>query len=134
MKNTAPLAWLSLVTTIINIILLIVFVPIYGMTGAAISVFLSYLFLVTANYVIGRRYYYFPLDWKSIALSLGLAVVLGIFVDQIRLLTFKSLIQVLCQFIIILTYPAVLILLKIIPIKDIINILSEQSGEKSIRK
>jgi len=133
-KKTTPLAWLSLITTVVNIILLILLVPILGMTGAAVSVFLSYLFLVTANYVIGRRYYYFPLDWKSIALSLGLAVVLGFFVDQIRLLTYKNLMQFVCQFIILLSYPAFLILLKIIPIKDIINILSDQSGEKFIRK
>jgi len=52
MKRTAPLAWLSLLTTVVNITLLILFVPILGMTGAAISVFLSYIFLVTANYFI----------------------------------------------------------------------------------
>jgi O-antigen/teichoic acid export membrane protein len=134
MKKTAPLAWLSLITTVVNIILLILLVPIFGMTGAAVSVFLSYIFLVTANYVIGRRYYYFPLDWKPIALSIGLAIVLAFFVDRIRLLTYKNLIQFLCQLLILLIYPAFLILLKIIPLKDIINILSDQSGGKFIRK
>jgi O-antigen/teichoic acid export membrane protein len=129
-KHTKPLAWMAITTTLINIILLFVFIPIQGIKGAGTALLFSSLFLTVVSYFVGRRYYQFPLDKRRITIIIiaaGLTAAAGGWIspeigNQFALLLIKALI--------LLLYPLILIFLGFMPLKQIGQIIS--SGSKEI--
>jgi len=75
-RNTTVLAWVTGVAAFMNIALNLFLIPRIGILGAAIATFVAYTILVILEYVIGRSYFPFPLDWSRLGkLSLaGLGV------------------------------------------------------------
>jgi len=129
-KHTKPLAWISISTTIINIILLFVIIPWLGIIGAAVALVLSYLFLTVVSYFVGRQYYQFPLDGRRITIIIiaaALTVAAGIWISPEigNLFTF-----LLIKGSILLLYPLILVLLRFMPLNQIGQIIS--SGTKEI--
>jgi len=126
-KDTRPLAWISVATTLVNILILMIFIPRWGIVGAAIGTFLSYLFLTVASYVISLRYFYFPLDWKRIGIIVITVLGLGLLniIAEAKIPDLSNLILV--QALILLAFPLLLILMKIIPVKEVVQILKENT-------
>lgn len=62
--------WLGMYFTLIGLVITlvgnIVFVPIYGYIGAAVTGFLSYFSMALISYFVGQRYYRVPYDLKII--------------------------------------------------------------------
>ncbi len=60
-KNTVQLMWIMLVITIVNVVLNIILIPIYGILGAAIATMLSSLVGLLLTYYVGKRFYALPI-------------------------------------------------------------------------
>lgn len=82
-------AWVSLAGAAITVAMLVVLVPVFGYAGAAWAHLACYGFMVTASYLLGRRYYPVPYDLRRVfgyvalglglyGVSRGLAVALGL--------------------------------------------------------
>lgn len=73
--------YMSLGGFIINLIGLIVFVPIYGYIGAAVSIFITFLSITLVSYFLGQRYY--PVNYPvfKILYLIGSGVILY-FIDK----------------------------------------------------
>ncbi len=68
---------------LINILLNAILVPSLGMMGAAISTVATYLFLAVSAFVVARRYWDIPYDFKSIGLGCGLFLVTLVVVNVV---------------------------------------------------
>jgi len=62
----------------INLVINVIFMPVYGYMAAAWGYLFSYLAMVIFSYYLSRKYYPIPYDWKTIVLyfSTGIAVYL----------------------------------------------------------
>lgn len=123
-KDTRPLAWIALAATIVNVILLVILIPAAGFRGAAAATFFSYLFLAAGSYLVGQRYYQYPLDWRRLGIIIisilglawagnlldGLQSGAGVYLLRIGLMA---------------CYPLILALLGIIPIKEVVLLARE---------
>ena len=121
LKKTKPLAWIAVITVFVNILLLLILVPLLGMLGAAISVLGSYVFLVVFNYLISQRMYRFSLDFRRIIIILLIALAEAFLVEFTKGYIDKASYQYLYQGLIFISYPVLLILFKVLPVKEIIN-------------
>lgn len=52
----------------INLVINIIFMPVYGFMAAAWGYLFSYLAMVIFSYYLSRKYYPIPYDWKTIIL------------------------------------------------------------------
>lgn len=79
-EKTFYLPWIVGVSAAANMILNYLLIPRYGMMGAAVASFISYIILVLTNYIINQRFLKIKYDWRKIAtLSLLFFVSLVIF-------------------------------------------------------
>ena len=60
----------------INLVINIVFMPVYGFMAAAWGYLFSYLAMVIFSYYLSRKYYPIPYDWKTIILYFMTGIVL----------------------------------------------------------
>jgi O-antigen/teichoic acid export membrane protein len=65
-KNTVQLMWIMLVITIVNVVLNIILIPIYGILGAAIATMLSSLVGLLLTYYVGKKLYALPVPKMEI--------------------------------------------------------------------
>ena len=79
-KNTALLMWLVLSCVVINVLLNLVLIPLYGIDGAAISTLLSYIVLAAMGYYFGRNAlsikFPFVILFKTLLASSGMSLVI----------------------------------------------------------
>jgi O-antigen/teichoic acid export membrane protein len=61
---------------VINLIINIVFMPVYGFMAAAWGYLFSYLSMVIFSYYLSRKYYPIPYDWKTIILYFLMGIAL----------------------------------------------------------
>lgn len=80
LKKTHYLAWASVASAVVNIVLNLFLIPSMGILGAAIATFVSYLFLGVFTYIIGQRVFPFPIDWnRQIRILLMFLVTIALF-------------------------------------------------------
>lgn len=81
-KHTSHSFWTSLVAAVVNIILNVVMVWLFGITGASVATFAGYF----ASYFIrqkdARRYIYFPINQVKFYVNLAMLFVLGFIVTH----------------------------------------------------
>nr|MBC8526081.1 polysaccharide biosynthesis C-terminal domain-containing protein [Candidatus Cloacimonadota bacterium] len=73
-KQTKLLLIIMLCTSVVNILLALTLIPKYGLLGAAISTFISYIILLVINYFLGQKFLSYNFPRKSafkILLSAG---------------------------------------------------------------
>jgi O-antigen/teichoic acid export membrane protein len=75
-KKTAILAWITVASGVLNVILNVIFVPYYGIKGSAIITLFSYLLHTTVCYKISSKYLAMKIDFKSIFKAIGASVVM----------------------------------------------------------
>jgi len=70
---------ITLLGLAINLIINIVFMPLYGFMAAAWGYLFSYLAMVVFSYYLSRKYYPIPYEWKTILLYFGLGISIYLF-------------------------------------------------------
>jgi O-antigen/teichoic acid export membrane protein len=78
-KRTWHIGWTTGVAAVINILINIILIPPLGILGAAIATLISYILLAIIVYVVGQRFYSFPIDFVRLW-KLGLAFLITSFV------------------------------------------------------
>ena len=78
MKKTKLLATIAWLSAIINFIGNYYLIPSYGSTGAAISTFLSYLFITSSYLFFTQRLYPIPICWKKLIFLFSVFVIVAI--------------------------------------------------------
>ena len=84
-NKTHWLAGIMLVSALVNLILNAIWIPRFGMTGAAWAMAGSYLFMGTLTYFISSRIFRVDYEWKRILVMLMVAVVFYIGLGRIEI-------------------------------------------------
>jgi len=77
-KKTKIIAVLWIGAALCNIILNLLFIPFFGIIGAAIATLLTYFLVCFLAWRISFRYLSFPIDWKILTKSLLASAIMGI--------------------------------------------------------
>lgn len=109
---------------IVNIVLNILFIPLYGATGAAFSTLIAELTVFALQVILGRKYY--PFTWKTIFLMRYIiaTVLMGIALQIVHAYINNDLLQILVSVLVgIIVYTISLLCLKDDLIKDTIQFI-----------
>ncbi len=63
----------------INLVINVIFMPVYGYMAAAWGYLFSYLAMVVFSYYLSRKYYPIPYDWKTIVLYFATGIAIYLF-------------------------------------------------------
>ena len=75
-KKTGILMYISLLAGLINIILNIIFIPKFGMLGAAYATFISYFILVVSTVIISYKYLVINVNLRGLIKYIGLSLLI----------------------------------------------------------
>jgi O-antigen/teichoic acid export membrane protein len=108
-KKTKQVMYITLLSAALNIILNFLLIPILGIYGAAYASILSMLFYALVEYILAKKYYFIPYNWKIIvpvsSLLLFLSISNSLFFGVSYLLLFvKLLITAFLVFLFYLKY------------------------------
>jgi len=81
-KNTILLSVVTLISCLVNLGLNFLLIPRIGILGAAYATFVGYWVLAIVVYIIGNRYFAFPIDWRRLA-KVALAAIMTVFVTAL---------------------------------------------------
>jgi len=73
-KRTGFVAILNVSTVMINVILILLFLPLFGIAGAAIAVLAGSLFNFLVYILLNKRFYPIPFNWNRILLGIIVGV------------------------------------------------------------
>ncbi len=76
-NHTSHSFWTSLIAAVVNIVLNVILVLLFGIYGAAIATFASYFVSYIIRQRDARRYIYFPINQKKFYINLAALFVLG---------------------------------------------------------
>lgn len=85
-KRTSHVAIMTFLAATINVILNVVLIPVIGIQGSAVANLAGYVGLASLSYIVSRRFYSYPIDWRrlsKIALAGGLTSLLVIWLGQV---------------------------------------------------
>jgi len=94
------------VAATINIILIYLFIPLFGFWGPAISTLLSQVIYVSILASISKKFVDIRFEWGKVTLSLLLAV--GFFFVGFYVAYYSALLSLLSKFVLLTIYPYVL--------------------------
>lgn len=83
-KKTHFLIYINMGGALVNFLLNLVLIPLYGIPGAAIATFIGYGFVFGVHMVISQKLYFVPHHWKQLVLAIfafGLIARLGVEID-----------------------------------------------------
>lgn len=121
-KKTYYLIWFPVLTALINIILSLVFIQIFGLRGVALATFISYSILAIIGFYVSRRLYFFPLDWKRLGMILFASAAVVILVETFQSGSISVLSDILYRTLFLLLYPLILIILRFIQFAELVNL------------
>lgn len=106
-KNTKYILYFYISALAVNVAFNFLLIPYFKMYGAAISNFISFLFLSLIFYLYSKKEYYFKYEWYKMALSLilGILLVFPFFYFQIN----SNLLQIILKLIALGLFPFLLI-------------------------
>ena len=103
MKRTKITGILVFITTVSNILLNLLLIPIWDIYGAAFATLLSQLFFFVAVYISAQRIYYIPYELRNtivLVVLLTVFVILGLLVSDL-----KTLPRLLIKILLVIGYP-----------------------------
>ncbi len=115
-KHTKALAVITLVASILNIILNIIFIPLWGMMAAAYSTLISFIFLYWLSYFISQKYYKIPYENLKVAVTISIGVILYLISLIFDLNLFFDLI---IKTVLLIIFPFILYFLRFFELKEI---------------
>jgi O-antigen/teichoic acid export membrane protein len=75
-KNTKHLAWITLGAAALNIILNFIFIPIYGITAAAVNTLIAFVIFYVITQMFSDKYFKIPYENKKLLLLLLFGLIL----------------------------------------------------------
>ena len=78
-EHTRFAVYITLSGLAVNLVINVLFMPVYGDMAAAWGYLLSYLTMVIISNAMGRKYYPIPYDWKVIIMYFGIALAIFAF-------------------------------------------------------
>jgi O-antigen/teichoic acid export membrane protein len=78
-EHTRFAVYITLSGLAVNLLINVLFMPLYGDMAASWGYLLSYLTMVLISNALGRKYYPIPYDWKAICLYFGVALAIFAF-------------------------------------------------------
>ncbi len=115
-KNTKALALITLFASLLNIVLNIIFIPLWGMMAAAYSTLVSFIFLYWLSYIISQKYYSIPYENMKVFITVLIGAVLYIISLTINLNYF---LDIIVKLILMLVFPFILYSLKFFEIREL---------------
>ncbi|OHA68512.1 MAG: hypothetical protein A3A27_01685 [Candidatus Wildermuthbacteria bacterium RIFCSPLOWO2_01_FULL_47_18] len=76
-KKTRAVGVMWFFAALLNLGLNLVFVPLWGLLGAAFTTLLAYLFVFAATWFISSQYLPFPIEWKTLFKSAAAAIAMS---------------------------------------------------------
>jgi O-antigen/teichoic acid export membrane protein len=76
-RQTRPLVGISLIGATLNLVLNLLWIPRYGMFGAAWATVTTFVMALFASAILGRRYVTMPLPWVDWGKIAAVSIVLG---------------------------------------------------------
>lgn len=115
-KKTFSLALITILASLLNIILNIIFIPLWGMMAAAYSTLISFIFLYWLSYLISQKYYRIPYENMKVFITIFIGVVL-----YLLSLTFdvNYYLSMIIKLLLMLVFPFILYFLKLFEIREI---------------
>jgi len=120
------------IAAILNILLNLYLVPRIGMYGAALTTAISFLSCTLLLFVISQKMYYIQFEYQRIMQIMGGAG--GLFLIACLVVTDSMLLNVLIKAIILLSYPALLMLMRFYNTDEISIIRKSVAGLLSFRQ
>ncbi|MDO8577335.1 MAG: oligosaccharide flippase family protein [Candidatus Wildermuthbacteria bacterium] len=77
-KKTRALGIIWIFAAFLNLGLNLLFIPKFGLLGAAFTTFLAYLFVLSATWFLSTKYLTFSIEWKALLKSLISALVMSL--------------------------------------------------------
>ncbi|HKB87914.1 MAG TPA: oligosaccharide flippase family protein [Ignavibacteriaceae bacterium] len=115
-KNTKALAYTTLFASGLNIILNIIFIPLWGMMAAAYSTLVSFIFLYWLSYIISQKYYSIPYENMKVYITVLIGAALYIISLTINL---SYLLDIIVKFVLLLVFPFILYFIKFFEIREL---------------
>lgn len=104
-KNTKHIAWITLGAAIFNIVLNLLFVPLYGIIAAAFNTLISFAIFYIITQVVADKYYKIPYENKKLIL---LVIAGSIITIPIYFIQEINLINIILKFILITSFPFII--------------------------
>ncbi len=76
-KNTKPIAWITISAAALNILLNFIFIPLYGITAAAVNTLIAFAVFYFVTQVISNKYFSVPYENKKLFLLLIIGTALS---------------------------------------------------------
>lgn len=105
-KNTKHIATTTIIASILNIVLNIIFIPKYGIIAAAYSTLFSFAFLYIITYRISNSYFKIRYENKKIGLILTISVIL--YIITLFFNNYDFFIVLILKLIIVISFPFIL--------------------------
>lgn len=100
--NTRPIAASAAVSVFAAVVACIVFIPLFGIQGAALASALSSVVIWAVRLILSRKYLLFSIDWRTFVTMIAVIVVQVTFALAIPLSTFWYFVQVPCVLLVLL--------------------------------
>ena len=78
-KTTIQPTLIGLAAAVLNVLLNILWVPRYGIVGAAYSTVISFMLMFILIYSFSKRYYYIPINWSTLLPIFTLFIFISVF-------------------------------------------------------
>ncbi|MBT7782999.1 MAG: oligosaccharide flippase family protein [Anaerolineae bacterium] len=134
MKKTRYLAWASVFSAVLNIILNFLLIPSIGILGAAIATFFSYLSLIIFTYFIGQRLFFLPIDWVRLGKLLLASIVVSLIIVGAESFSLGVWLERLIKITGILLFPILLLVFGFITFgqsKNFLNLIAGVLNKKN---
>lgn len=115
-KNTKSLAFITILASLLNIILNIIFIPRWGMMAAAYTTLISFIFLYWISYIVSQKFYRIPYENMKVVVIISIGVCLYIVSLAVNL---NYWLDILFKLLLILAFPLILYLLKFFEKREI---------------
>jgi O-antigen/teichoic acid export membrane protein len=132
-KRTIHLAWVAGIAAIVNISLNLIFIPILGIEGAAIATFVAYSLLSVMIFIVGQRFYAFPIDWKrmgKLVFTFGITAGLAYQIGKLQLLEWQ---EWVIRITIVILFPILLLLMGFITSSQLVEVRKSVTSQMKQR-
>ncbi len=124
-EKTKNIFYVMLVTVIINIILNMIFIPMFGIIAAAVTTLVSYFISNVITFIFIRKDFRLMIDYKSLIKTIISCTVMASFLIWFNRYVNGLLMMIVEIIIAVLIYGLMSIILKNISVKEVLNLKNE---------
>jgi O-antigen/teichoic acid export membrane protein len=139
-KKPGYIAAITFTSALLNVVLSLVFIPLYGIIGAAIATFISYSFATIVTLMAGQHFYPIPIDWQRLLRLSTVAFAAMLAVHFINMQTLPTAIDLLLRGLVLLVFTGLLFAVRFISVQEIKSMseftrqLVQNRSERKARK